>query len=325
MTIDDERPHLFVDHAPDPVWLSGRASRFISTQLLSEEAALFETKWFDYRYLHPMQATELFLDMYRNVYRQAWGMRFDISTRELKHGVAKGFLFDLKPTQITTLWQARQKADQMGLPYFLFCFYTIYHLLLKGMYKRMPQPNQLIKSGALKAAKKKWADFLSGGRVFVSRVPQYRVENFRGDAPQNAHHEWIKQQVKNQPNPHTCIPDILASRLMSLEQAQKYFPKTWLELAIGETSTLPKPRKPSIEDDAFLPGCASIFQSLDPKSIYCIDCPDRYRKTCEKMSQEVKKRLKATLKTTTPKDDHKRKLTRERVRKHRAKKKSAME
>src|SRR6185437_1091760 len=53
------------------------ACQFIDPDHLRIEPELFESKWFDYRFLSPAEATEKFADAYRQKYQEAWRRYMD--------------------------------------------------------------------------------------------------------------------------------------------------------------------------------------------------------------------------------------------------------
>src|SRR4051794_32314342 len=63
----EETEHLKFD-ATRIAWNSAISER-IGKDLLVIEASLFETKWFDYRFMHPAAATQLFALRYIEMYR----------------------------------------------------------------------------------------------------------------------------------------------------------------------------------------------------------------------------------------------------------------
>jgi len=59
------------------------ASR-LEVDLLASEPGLMLTKWFDYRFLHPVAATKIFADAYVKAFRSAWARTQDLYEAESK-------------------------------------------------------------------------------------------------------------------------------------------------------------------------------------------------------------------------------------------------
>jgi hypothetical protein len=80
------------------------------------ERDLYGQKWFDYRFLSPMAATARFYVLYQDVYRWKYATTIDSLEAEKKTGVSR------KGTrgELTSLWRARQFADELGVTYEVF-------------------------------------------------------------------------------------------------------------------------------------------------------------------------------------------------------------
>ena len=105
------------------------------------ERLLMETKWFDYRFMSPIDATELFVKCYVSAYRRKWATNF-ASGEESKKLATRHGNWRSNQTEFTCFWRARQFADELGVPYDLFCDHALEVLLRKG-YARPARPNQL--------------------------------------------------------------------------------------------------------------------------------------------------------------------------------------
>lgn len=96
-------------------------ARHISLSLMTGEVDLFETKHWDYRYLHPAQATQLFALHYAAARKRAVQRRVDVYVGH-NHRPLKGkTVFELPASKITGFWKARRQADKLGIPYDFYC------------------------------------------------------------------------------------------------------------------------------------------------------------------------------------------------------------
>lgn len=104
--------HLENDH---------KALAFISPKLFAVEADLFDKKWWDYRLLHPVEATELFSKAYvlaaKSYLCKQVDLYIGVNARVLKK---EDFFLESKAI-ITGMWKARQLADTYGVPYSFWC------------------------------------------------------------------------------------------------------------------------------------------------------------------------------------------------------------
>lgn len=104
-----------------PVECDGLALRFIPLKLLQEEAALNQTKFWDYRHLHPSQATQLYAQCYVAALKRAVSRRTDLWKGLMMKGMKTDTIFELEPRLITGFWKGRQMADRIGCPYDFYC------------------------------------------------------------------------------------------------------------------------------------------------------------------------------------------------------------
>ena len=151
------------------------------------EPELFNTKWFDYRFINPTQATYCYAHHYKIALKRAMVRRTDIHRGEAwnvfpgikdrlplfdKHGEpaywsrdCKGGkrgdrkmgtyypddVFDCKDRYVTAIWRGRQCADQLGIPYPTYCAGAVrYHE--KMLWKNLPLPSAMY-SNAVKLDK----------------------------------------------------------------------------------------------------------------------------------------------------------------------------
>ena len=80
----EEMQNLHLDSVRE-AW-NGAISERIRKDQLTIEASLFNTKWFDYRFMHPAAATHHFALHYIERYRRQWAIHFDKYEAEKKTG-----------------------------------------------------------------------------------------------------------------------------------------------------------------------------------------------------------------------------------------------
>lgn len=119
----------------------------IKPSLTEGESALYNTKWWDYRFLHPMEATYLFAAEYVKAYTAVMRRRVDIkrvgNIRPLKN---KDFL-KCDQKVITGMWKARRYADACGIPYNFWCIQALVYAEVMN-WNYMPKPFQLYVNNA---------------------------------------------------------------------------------------------------------------------------------------------------------------------------------
>ena len=116
------------------------AQHFAKSQKI--EAALFRTKWFDYRRDHPLRATYAFAQAYREAYRYMTAIRFDRDKAQYVKGFSGDDFLALKGSGKTGFLRARICADRYGIPYDFWCREAMRYAEDMS-WSNMPRPAQL--------------------------------------------------------------------------------------------------------------------------------------------------------------------------------------
>ena len=107
------------------------------------ESELMQTKWFDYRIMHPMYATYYFYHLYVKAYQAFW--------RKSINSESASFIFPfkgearldfLKAREKLSIWRLRQSADMLGIRYefFLTTAFNKMHRMQAGGRVIAPRP-----------------------------------------------------------------------------------------------------------------------------------------------------------------------------------------
>ncbi len=131
--------------------------RMSETGWLHLERALMTTKWFDYRFMPPFEATLCYICEYNIAYKHFRGSNFDHETSKHVKLVEPHYFYKMKTFEkhkktLRSLWRGRQIADMAGMPYGVFL--SIAFELRLRYWKRsfMPQANQ-----ATPSMKRSWS------------------------------------------------------------------------------------------------------------------------------------------------------------------------
>lgn len=178
------------DEDCDHIWF--RAN--IRKEWSSFEIALFSTKWFDYRFLHPVRATYVFAHHYRAIYKRIFAEQFDHKRAEYVKGFKGDDLFvDASAVTVSGMWRARQHADAIGCPYEIYIEAAV-NKVLRLNRSNMPFVTELYQGWVLDAVQQVWAE-RQQGRLYVGQHDAYLNENYAGLDVQNDHHEWLFTQA----------------------------------------------------------------------------------------------------------------------------------
>jgi hypothetical protein len=195
----------FVTHCAngrqDPLESDYYSQAFIPKKVKDFDFGLFQTKWFDYRHMSPLEATLAYVDAYGPVYRRIYSQQMDHEAAKHIHHVdgdqiRKGLVENCTKTKrsFTGYWKGRQVADALGMPYDDYISLAMNARMRHWKRKHLPRPEHLYHEWDVEKVQNSWIEMQST-RLYVSEHPAYMVENFVGTGPQNDYHEWLFAQA----------------------------------------------------------------------------------------------------------------------------------
>lgn len=277
---------------------------------IEREAQLHAKKWPEYMGMTPLEATEEFARVYRQIGIEAYGSSLGKNTEEVR--LINPELVANRPGEIVSLWRARQEADELGMPYGLFIEAVILGRVASDRWTRIPRPNQLLGKltrprayGALKSAA--LIRYLS----IASRNPRFQASNYCGHPDQNAMHAYIvgvvhdigmrEEVVAAFMGPDGLLDVELASRLFGSKIAQ----------AAAELCTVARQARMEIDD--FRPACLGFFPG--PNRPECEHCP--VRSQCRSLTRSARELVAREHGDEDPKAQHEREAAKFRKRRQR--------
>lgn len=168
--------------------------RHIRNEWIGIEGSLYTGKWFDYRFLTPVEATRLYAKEFDKAYRQAYRKNVESKAAPYIRIFKTKDLFTEDAGMISGVWRGRQIADAMGIPYDLYLSLAFKARLSYWQQRQLPRPTQLYGRMVVEMAADAWEKFQEG-KLFYSALPQYRNEAYADLDAQNAHHEWLLLQA----------------------------------------------------------------------------------------------------------------------------------
>ncbi|CCG43310.1 hypothetical protein [Magnetospirillum molischianum] len=202
----------------------------VTEKMFLAEAELMRSKWFDYRRMHPVQATFLFAHCYTLGVKRAWRKYIDHEAAERARGLADENVFKLEPGGFTGVWKARQTADLMGLPYDFFVNRQM-DLALDGCWNQVPRPCHLYDPDRLANVSLAWDEWTEA-KLQMASDPWYLLVNYVGHRNQDAHQEWLISQAKRRARPEFILSTICFKEPMLLpERAVAVFGDRKIEIA----------------------------------------------------------------------------------------------
>jgi hypothetical protein len=298
-----------------------RAARWLTKADLESEIDLDQRKWFDYRFMTPLRATEQFVAEYVKVFQRKYDQNFDSSQAANKSGT-RSRNWKSCSQEFTAFWRARQVADYVGVPYAHYLEPAVEHLLRRG-YENIPRPNQLYSKktfGAIEGCvTDHWSECCDVEFKF-SQLPQYHIAAFRGLPAQSAHQDWIVRQIQAR---HSRIEDIsrfcFVEAVLLEDRARREFGDEKVGLAIEHFRQSKDVIRPfaTLTGDQHWPSCFGISQVSMATSTTCQGC--EVLRSCHIISTGIDKTLIKLCGSNDPVTEKRKHQQRERTRKFRAK------
>lgn len=210
------------------------ALRFIPIKLLAEEAELNGTKFWDYRFMHPTQATQLYAQHYAAALKRAVSRRTDLWMGLNMKGLKKSCIFELDQRSITGFWKGRQMADRIGCPYDFYCEHAMLfadkarmHFLPSSsqMYTRtVPEHLQGLPS-LVEYVVERWVARIAHS-TFYATHEAYKADNFCEGPEQIDYLNFLFSKIKGSSMPEGVLSTIMDKGQITRQQVMFAFPKT---------------------------------------------------------------------------------------------------
>jgi hypothetical protein len=215
----------------DLTWLECEAIHIanIEPKFRKRESALFRTRWFDYRNMHPVLATYYCVHEYNNAYRHIMSQMKD---RRWKY--ANGFKGEdfMATRELKSFWRLRQMIDSIGMRYDFFMRHGMNWYLSAG-WIQAPRPAHLLKNEEMIVeVGMKWEEELAA-KIQFCRERRYKVANFVGHEDQIAYERFLIEQIKLRAHPHYALSAALYEcKNLRIERAMEHFEQEVIQRAI---------------------------------------------------------------------------------------------
>lgn len=250
-----------------------------------DESQLMMRRWFDYRFMSPVEATMTFGQHYIAGLRRYVSRNVDVGLAETVSGTKNG-VPAARAFWFTALWRARARTDAIFVPYDLLVDFSFDFASRRKRFWTM-LPNQL--HASKRNGDAWWAlfnerveDVLPLRMKNVADMPHYRAENYLGLPPQVHFRELIMSEMAHE---HRPLVDQIADRVfvkrhLLLEQALALAPPN------ADLAELKRRAKTAADDRAWevrpvvkldqadlLPSCFGIAETIDVNRAPCDLCP----------------------------------------------------
>ena len=209
----DQCEVLTIQHIPSP--------------LRRDEAALMQSKWFDYRVMHPIVATYYFAHCYSRAYSDATAIVEDYKKAPYRRGFKGEDWAQTK--QKLAFWRTRQLIDKLGIRYDFYLRHAMRWCLENGWHKP-PLPEQIrLNEEMVTDVMLRWEEETAAAIPFAKHA-LYRVPNFRGHPDQIAYEAFILDHVARRQHPKFALNAALyIEQAVRIEEAIRRFPARVIE------------------------------------------------------------------------------------------------
>lgn len=209
------------------------AFKFIEDKRNHEyEPELYQSKWFDYRFMTPLQATRHYIQAYDGVYRRHYAQNVDaVAAKHVRTISIDGIFAGLEaPTSstykkakshLTACWFGRHMADKLTMPYEVYIDLAFEYRLRYWNRPYLPQPQHLYSDLVIDRVSERWPE-LQKSRLYTSDHPAYMVENFADLPAQTSYRIWLRDQALTRANPGELLGRFVNEDRLPLDQLQAW-------------------------------------------------------------------------------------------------------
>jgi hypothetical protein len=207
------------------------AIQHIPAALLKKEAALYRTKWFDYRRMHPTKATYLLAQCYNRAYQDCMSVMRDRSGKFMRG--FKGMDF-MESRERLSFWRLRQLIDSLGIRYDFFLRHAMNWHIEAG-WLQPPRPSHLgSNQDMITDVMMAWEEECAA-RIQFPKDTRYKVANFFGHVDQLDWETFLVAQIKTRRHPQYALHSALyIEQTLRIEKAIEEFDERVIQSAIEE-------------------------------------------------------------------------------------------
>lgn len=196
------------------------AIKNIPDALLKKESELMQSKWFDYRRMHPTKATYLLAKEYDRAYRD-----MQITIKDMGGEFMRGFkgLDFMNSKECKSFWRLRQAIDTLGIRYDFFMRHAMNWCIANG-HRQPPRPQHVYTNDEMITdIRLKWEEEQSAS-IQYCKDDRYNVENFFGHTDQLAYEAFLIGQIKSRQHPEYALHNaIYVRKTLRIEEALRNF------------------------------------------------------------------------------------------------------
>lgn len=190
----------------------------VQTPDIEASRSLFESKWWDYRYVHPGYCFFLYAAEYTRAYerwRSLFGVNIHVAGRSCGHPIfrpektGKGAVTAVVGEELTkqalrtAFWRGMCFADAHGVPYDRW-IELAFQTAFEEQWGRIPLPTSLYSDRISQKILARWEDERKT-ILHLPKDPLFLEANYQGHRWQDDHQEWLIRLIAARPLPHVPL------------------------------------------------------------------------------------------------------------------------
>ncbi len=199
----------------------------VKKSILKREKGLFQSKWFDYRFMTPLEATSVYIDDFAEISRWIYAREFDRTRAEhIKFRDSKAVLQTVRnnpdrdrKAEFSGFWVGRQIADMIGMPYPTFIELAMTYRMRAWKQSFLPRSHQLYDQITIEKVVARWQE-LQESQLWLSKHPAYLTGSYQDLPVQRAYHDFLVAQARSHGDTFYHLLDHIAEDMITLEQVR---------------------------------------------------------------------------------------------------------
>jgi hypothetical protein len=262
---------------------------------LQQESSLQEMAWVEYRYMDPLERTELFTRLYFEVYVEVTRKHFPAQDADKKRPVDVEYVRNDSGV-MNALWNARAAADALGVPYDVYLRRVMEQAVASAKWDQPPRPNQLYGKLAGPVVRDAVDQDLLVERLYAaSWDSRFKAIAYRADPVQDAALALMVQVVNASEDPAQALAEYLCERQVVTEPKAIELFGADLVAAAKERSVHQPVQEPQSTTRHY-PSCLGLPDPSEDSP--CARCP--VIQGCVLLAREVRQVLIETTGTDDP-------------------------
>lgn len=210
-------------------------SMIISNKFLEYDRDLYSSKWWDYRFMSPCEATMLYIDAFGQAGKVIYARELDCERAEhvryaSSERIRQGLLSndDKSRKSFAAFWRGRQVADAIGMPYDVYCHEAIGSRMRAWQRTYLPSANHIYRDRDVEFVAGRWEQ-MQASKIYYADHHAYLAQNHIGTGIQLAYCEYLVARAQKSTDPAAVLASMVDSDRLPLEYLIQHLPSETLD------------------------------------------------------------------------------------------------